>query len=226
MVRGQAGTNPGMPMSSPGHGVGPAHVWIEITATKCSLVSEQAGRLSRLRPSHAGDLSVPWLAVRRTTPGDATCLEPPRLARSQGRQPGILPRFERKPMTTDSCADLMLFHTYGQAVLTGVGRRPARSPAPSPPRSPPAAAAADDHLRQRDRVRTLGSMTWADLLLRYSFPLAEGRYRERQRPLAAHSYWRPCQKMFTRAHNNTKCLGYRTPGRDNSGPFPFPPARE
>ena len=50
MVRGQAGTNPGMPMSSPGHGVGPAHVWIEITAcaTKCSLVSEQAGRLSRL----------------------------------------------------------------------------------------------------------------------------------------------------------------------------------
>ena len=95
MVRGQAGTNPGMPMSSPGHGVGPAHVWIEITAcaTKCSLVSEQAGRLSRLlavsswKPAGQSfhtrasiGSSMPSWRVRRTTPGDATCLEPSRNA--------------------------------------------------------------------------------------------------------------------------------------------------
>ena len=50
MVRGQAGTNPGMPMSSPARRWTGSRLGITACATKCSLVSEQAG-LSRLLAS-------------------------------------------------------------------------------------------------------------------------------------------------------------------------------
>ena len=107
-------TNPGMPMSSPGHGVGPAHVWIEITAcaTKCSLVS---GRLSRLLglKLEAGrtvrGFIYAQLARTKDYSWDATCLEPSRnaagaVAGAAARHPSSLSADHssngpKKPMT-------------------------------------------------------------------------------------------------------------------------------
>ena len=114
-------------------------------------------------------------------------------------------------------ADLMLFRTYGHAVLT-----PPRTPLPHPhcPQTPGKASrpiaqghvpgvgsvaspmAPDRHLRQRHRVRPpLPSPRpgHPDLLLRYPLPLAEGRCGERHRPAAAYPAparptWRHCPR--------------------------------
>src|SRR5882724_9260548 len=86
-------------------------------------------------------------------------------------------------------ADLMLFATYGQAILvaqqsSSADRRTTPRLAPAPRRQAPP----NHHVRQRNRVRsalqTHPPARHPDLLLRYPQPLAKGRRRKRHRPLA------------------------------------------
>ena len=136
-------------------------------------------------------------------------------------------------------ADLMLFRTYGQVVLTLHERhsrlliaRRAPGKAADPiaqamafhPGPPPAPVAPVCHLRQRRRVRQASPTPCPghpDLLLRCPLPLAErgvenaiGRIRRflpRKTDLAALTQERFCQ--LVQACNNTprQCLGYNTP---------------
>ena len=101
-------------------------------------------------------------------------------------------------------ADLMLFRTYGHAVLTMHERHsriliavrpPGKASSPiasamSQVRSVAAPMATDGYLRQRDRVRPplpTPRSGYRNLLLRYLLPLAEGRGGERHRPVATDS---------------------------------------
>ena len=99
-------------------------------------------------------------------------------------------------------ADLMLFKTYGQAVLTlherhsrlliavrpaGKAAAPIASAMASILEPLPSQWRPEHHLRQRHRVCSPSSATRAryrDLLLRHALALAEGRRRERHRPHA------------------------------------------
>ena len=178
----QAGTNPGMPIG-PGHGVGPAHL------DRDNSLRDQVSRLGAgwspeqvNWPSSSPATIISHESIDGAYEGllletlPASSQVETRLARSQGPASSSLnrPLVERpQEAVTDRLlaeADLMLFHTYGQAVLTlheppshhrpptaRQGRRSDRQRHRRGPRSPPAAAAADDHLRQRDRVRTPSS---------------------------------------------------------------------
>ena len=102
-------------------------------------------------------------------------------------------------------ADPMLFRTYGHAVLTMHERHSRILIAVRPPgkasgpiadamsqvfRSTAAPVATDRCLRQRHRIRPplqTPRSGHRDLLLRYQIPLAEGRHRKRNRPLATDS---------------------------------------
>ena len=102
-------------------------------------------------------------------------------------------------------ADLMLFRTYGHAVLTMHERHSRILIAVRPPgkASSPIASAMSQvlgqlppqwrrtvYLRQRDRVRPplpTPRSGYRNLLLRYLLPLAEGRGGERHRPVATDS---------------------------------------
>ena len=137
-------------------------------------------------------------------------------------------------------ADLMLFRTYGQAVLTlherhsrliialrppGKAADPIATAIAERPRPLPAAAAADDHLRQRHGVREASSAPCSghpDLLLRHPFP--PGRKAASRTPSAAcgelcrgRQTWRTCRyhqfSLLLQAYNSTprKCLGYYSP---------------
>ena len=226
----------------------------EITAcaTKCSLVSEQAGRLSRF-PSQAGTghFTREHLSVHLCPVGayEGLLLETlpasgveTRVARSQGRQPGILHRSAQTtrrtaPPMTDRLlaigrADLML---YGQAVLTlherhsrscrtCQARRRSASPAPSPTqcggRSPSTTGPSSHAI--------IGSMTWAyrpsSAIL---VPL--GRRAVSRTPTAACATLprkidlAPCRKSVYTADSGpqqytAQVPGLQNPGRDNSGP--------
>ena len=102
-------------------------------------------------------------------------------------------------------ADLMLFRTYGHAVLTMHERHSRILIAVRPPwqgiqphrkrhvagaRSVAAPMATDGYLRQRDRGRPplpTPRSGYRNLLLRYLLPLAQGRGGERHRPVATDS---------------------------------------
>ena len=100
-------------------------------------------------------------------------------------------------------ADLMLFRTYGHAVLTMHERHSRILIAVRPPgkasslgrhvagaRSVAAPMATDGYLRQRDRVRPplpTPRSGYRNLFLRYLLPLAQGRGGERHRPVATDS---------------------------------------
>ena len=121
------------------------------------------------------------------------------------------PLAERPPQAQDRRtpghweADLMLFRTYGQAVLVLHERHSRLLLAVRPPRqnrwphrqchlqapgSTTTALATNHHLRQRHRVRSSlppPPPLHCHLLLRYPFPLAEGRRRKRYRSSPPHS---------------------------------------
>ena len=85
MVRGQAGTNPGMPMSSPGHGVVPACASAGTQQVAGRPSWKPAGQSFHTRASIGS--SMPSWRVRRTILLPASSQVETRLARSQGRQP-------------------------------------------------------------------------------------------------------------------------------------------
>ena len=149
-----------------------------------------------------------WLG-RRSMSGDTTFLEPSRSGAGEAAKGAVLPPSwlcgarlpsVRRVLPTaglpDWEADLMLFRTYGHAVLTITDDR---------------GKAPGVEVAQGER----------DLLAEHrTFFCASPRGGERYRPAADSAFarrtWRRCRRRFTQliqAYNNTprKCLGYRTP---------------
>ena len=229
-------------MSSPGHGVGPAHVWMAgawRAGWSCSgrlkleagrtVISHEASIGSSCPVGRTKDYS--W---RRYLPRAKS--SPASFIGADHSSNG-----PKKPMT-----DRLLAIGRPDAVpyLRTGGTHPARATVSSLPGKAAAIASAiaevlaplPPQLRRTITSTTgpschaiIGSMTWAYRpSSANSFPLAEGRYRERQRPLAAHSAAQDrlgglARKSVYTADSGpqqytAQVPGLQNPGRDNSGP--------